>query len=260
MLTTFNSRLLTLGVLLSSFLTTATPLVERDGAGSVVTAPKALRWYSSSLTNGTSGRNPPNSYICYSGPAANFPSINTWVNFNTMWSTASVYALKPVNDTDSERSYIHSAILSVSKQAKVDARIILATILLESTGNVRVPCTKSFGGVYNCGIMQSYDATNKTYDPKHSQQSILGMVVDGVQGTAAGPGQVQYFNDANDTAKETGGNAYKVFRSYNSGSVNKYNLSDGLGASDSYVSNMANYLQGWNGTSLFCSASCDSTK
>lgn len=73
------------------------------------------------------------------------------------------------------------------------------------------------------------------------------MIVDGTQGTEYGPGLVQLFNDANDTNKETNGNVYAVFRAYNSGSVNAGDLSDGEGADAAYVSDMANYLEGWNG-------------
>lgn len=97
--------------------------------------------------------------------------------------------------------------------------------------------------------MQSYNPTDQNYDASNMQKSITQMVQDGVQGTAAGPGLVQYFNDATDTAQETHGNAYAVFRSYNSGKVDATNLSDGEGATNAYVSHMANYLQGWDGTS-----------
>lgn len=236
----------------------ASPLVDHaersviTGAGATVTSSNGLSWYSSSLTNGTSGVKPINSYTCYAGPASQFPPMSAWVNFNTMWRNAVTYAMNAssINDTKQEIADIRTAILAVSQQAKVDARVILATVLLESTGNVRVPCTVSYGGVYNCGLMQSYDAKKQVYNASAPQQSITLMIRNGVQGTAAGPGQVQYFNDASDTAEETHGNAYAVFRSYNSGSVNATNLSDGLGASNAYVSNMANYLRGWNGMLL----------
>ena len=37
---------------------------------------------------------------------------------------------------------------------------------------------------------------------------------------------------------------YQALRRYNSGSVNENNLSDGMGATGSYVSDIANRLQG----------------
>ena len=69
------------------------------------------------------------------------------------------------------------------------------------------------------------------------------MVVDGTQGTPAGPGLVQLFN----AGRRTGGNLWNVLRGYNSGSINFDNLSDPVGATASYVSDVANRMLGWNG-------------
>lgn len=89
------------------------------------------------------------------------------------------------------------------------------------------------------------------------QSSITRMVIDGTQGTAYGPGLVQLFNDAADTSTKTSGNVYAVMRAYNSGKINASQLSDGQGATPAYVSNIANFLQGWNGKSLPpCSPAC----
>lgn len=70
------------------------------------------------------------------------------------------------------------------------------------------------------------------------------MIVDGTQGTAAGPGLVQLFNQQGQPTK---GNLWNVLRAYNSGCVNYGNLSDGTSATASYVSDVANRLLGWNG-------------
>jgi hypothetical protein len=94
--------------------------------------------------------------------------------------------------------------------------------------------------------MQSYDSQN-SYDPNNMQDSITAMVRDGTQGTAAGPGLVQFFNDAGDTGTTTGGNVYAVARAYNSGQIDANNLSDPMGATASYVSDIANRLLGWDG-------------
>ena len=95
--------------------------------------------------------------------------------------------------------------------------------------------------------MQSYNPTDRAYVPSKMQASITQMIVDGTQGTAAGPGLVQAFNDARDTACSTKGNPYAVARCYNSGSVNAANLSNAKIGSAAYTSNIANYLLGWNG-------------
>jgi len=93
--------------------------------------------------------------------------------------------------------------------------------------------------------MQAYNSS--AYDSTQLQTSITRMIIDGTQGTAYGPGLVQLFNDAADTATKTSGNVYAVLRAYNSGKINAAELSDGQGATPAYVSNIANYLQGWNG-------------
>ena len=92
--------------------------------------------------------------------------------------------------------------------------------------------------------MQSYNATDTSFDPNNALASIKQMIVDGTQGTLpTGSGLVQLFND-HDT---TGGNIYNVMRAYNSGSncMNLGNLSNPVDSTASYVSDIANLLQGW---------------
>ena len=62
------------------------------------------------------------------------------------------------------------------------------------------------------------------------------MIKDGTEGTATGPGLMQLFNQYN--------NWYEAARAYNSGSVDLTHLSNGLGATDSYVSDVTNRLLG----------------
>jgi len=216
-------------------------LVTRDGTGSVVTSATALTWYSSSLTAGTSGLSTPSDYTCYSGAASNFPAFSSWVNFGTMWNNSLQYTLNLEPNTKAQNTDIYNAIVATSKAAKVDARVILATILLESSGNLSVPCTVSpNGGIPNCGIMQSFNGSS--FAAATPVKSINQMVTDGAQGTAYGPGLVQLFNDASDSPGLSKGNPYVVFREYNSGNANLADLSNAYGANPAYVSNMANYL------------------
>lgn len=51
-----------------------------------------------------------------------------------------------VGDSGPEQGAIWNAIVTVSQESFVDARLILAVIMQESTGNVRAPCTAG----YNC--------------------------------------------------------------------------------------------------------------
>ena len=106
-----------------------------------VTSSNGLKWYNSNLASGNSGRSDPTSgYVCFKGPASNFPAMSTWMNFNSMWNFQVGNALKPIGDNSSEIQAIYDGILSVSKISKVDPRVILSVIILESTGNVRVKC------------------------------------------------------------------------------------------------------------------------
>ena len=110
----------------------------------------------------------------------------------------------------------------------------------QSTGNVYVGCTNN--EVENCGLMQAY-AGSVSFDPSNAQSSITQMVVDGTQGTSQGPGLVQWLNDRDYVGYNTGGNPYESARGYNSGSIDFNDLSDGLGATPAYVSDIANRLQ-----------------
>ena len=98
--------------------------------------------------------------------------------------------------------------------------------------------------------MQAY-AGSVSYDPNNMAASILQMVRDGTEGTTQGPGYVQWIsqNDQTEYAGDTEGNPYQAARGYNSGQINFADLSDPKGATGSYVSDLANRLQGWNGAS-----------
>jgi hypothetical protein len=58
-------------------------------------------------------------------------------------------------------------------------------------------------------------------------------------GTQHFKGNLEQCGDADDAST-----IYRALRLYNSGSIDEDNLSDGEGATDSYVSDIANRLQG----------------
>ncbi len=68
------------------------------------------------------------------------------------------------------------------------------------------------------------------------QDQITSMVT---AGTNHFKGNLEQFGNA-----DNADTIYKALRAYNSGSVNPNNLSDGLGATNSYVSDIANRLLG----------------
>ena len=67
------------------------------------------------------------------------------------------------------------------------------------------------------------------------------MVRDGTEGTSSGDGLKQLYARYH--------NYYEAFRGYNSGSVNKNDLNDPVGATGTYVQSVANRLMGhkWAG-------------
>ena len=150
-----------------------------------------------------------------------------------MWPVAA--AIMATHDTPQQIDYIHSAILTVAAQSSIDPRAILSVIMQESHGNVHVPTTVSPppSNIRNPGIMQTHNGVE--FDPNDPQGSILQMVKDGVLGTSTGAGLTGCLQQT--------GNIYAAFRMYNSGSVNKDNLSSGVGT-PSYVSDIANRLMG----------------
>jgi hypothetical protein len=169
----------------------------------------------------------------YSGPASSFPNPEHWQKFSLMWARdAKVMA---INNSAAQIEDIREAIQTVAAQSGIDRRVILSTIMQESQGNVHVRTTVSPDGrVRNPGIMQTHNGVE--FNPHNEKGSILQMVRDGVQGTKFGDGLEQLVKRY--------GNIYSALRGYNSGSVDEKNLSNGLGATANYVSDIANRLMG----------------
>ncbi|KKK12676.1 putative exo-beta-1,3-glucanase [Aspergillus rambellii] len=208
-----------------------------DGNSAVVTG-NGLNWYSSSLTDGATAYEDPEYYYCFGGPAANFPPLANWMGFTAMFDLNQETSMAQV-ESGPIQGDIWNAIVEVSAAAKVDARLVLAVVMQESSGNVYVGCTNN--GVQNCGLMQAYIGS-VSFDANDPQGSITQMIIDGTQGTSQGGGLVQWFNNDN-VGADTAGNPYNVLRGYNSGSINFNDLDDPQDATGSYVSDIANRLQ-----------------
>jgi LysM repeat protein len=178
---------------------------------------------------------PTGGVVHYSGPASAFPPLEKWVRFSALWNqnapTMKQSNLWPGN-TEEQDQIIHEAIIQVASESGIDQCLILAVVMQESQGHVHIPTTNN--GVRNPGLMQSHNGVE--YSDSDPRGSIFQMVRDGTEGTADGDGLVQLVRRY--------GNVYEALRAYNSGSVNKTDLSDGLGATASYVSDCANRLLG----------------
>ncbi|KAJ5949650.1 hypothetical protein N7454_001234 [Penicillium verhagenii] len=190
-----------------------------------------------------------------------WPTISEWISsFDEMFEaneavmSASCAQFDVADNSDAENADIKTAIQAVATSSGVDARFILAIVMQESNGCVRVQTTDN--GVVNPGLMQSHDGSgscNKdgTVQNPCPYSEIHQMIVDGVEGTTEGDGLEQLL------AAEGGSTAedyYKVARCYNSGSVaSDGNLGQGV-ATHCYASDVANRLLGWSSGTSSCVA------
>lgn len=167
----------------------------------------------------------------YSGPASNFPLQSSWLTFDDLWNRNKAVCEK---NPDGEASIIHDDILKVATESGVDARIILAVILQESTCLLALAQTQ--GPIANSGLMQAHNGVSYT-----GRGSILQMIQDGTNGTYNRP-------NGGDGLKQVI-NKYQVYgglRAYNSGDrgLNISDLSSASTGKPSYVSDIANRLTG----------------
>lgn len=196
-------------------------------------------------------------YFFYGGNGtvdAGWPKKKNWVSFEDMWDinksiledSCLIYD-QPLN-TESELLSIRGLIDKVAEETKLDHRFILAIILQESGGCVRVPTSNA--DVRNPGLMQSHNGDGTCNDEGKvskpcKESEIEEMIRDGVQGTEDGDGLVQCVNDSNPDHIDDVSAFYKAARRYNSGSIaDSGDLEDGV-ATHCYASDVANRLVGW---------------
>lgn len=189
-----------------------------------------------------SGPPPPASggIVHYSGPSSNFPGPDKWVSWETM-SAHNAQVMNTTGNSAQETQWVLDTVVSVSGEVGLDRRCILAVIMQESHGKVRVNSTTSPGaGVNNTGIMQAHNGAS--FNEADPQGSILRMVRDGaggVPGPTGGDGYKQLLDRYNN-------DFFVAARGYNSGDlgINFQDLSSGGGATNSYCSDLANRLCG----------------
>jgi hypothetical protein len=200
-------------------------------------------------------RDYPDQYTLYLGDGSTndgWPSTDKWIPFDDLFNrnrplmTESCSQFTVANDLQEEISSVYTAVQQISAQTGVDQRFILAIIMQESGGCVRVPTTN--WGVRNPGIMQSHNGQGTCNENSVStpctQEQVTQMVSDGAAGTASGDGLIQIINRLGGTSGPAQG-FYKTARTYNSGSIAASgNLQDGI-ATHCYASDIANRLLGW---------------
>ncbi|KAF4635405.1 hypothetical protein G7Y89_g2693 [Cudoniella acicularis] len=243
----------------SSVAPAPAPASSAPGAASSVApapAPASSAPATSSATPAGPGRGPTRSG---DGSGSGWPSVSDWIPFEQMWSLnlnlINTQCTGGIQNSAEETQAIHDGIESAAKQFKVDDRYILATIMQESKGCVRVPSTSL--GVSNPGLLQDHDGDNNCSGAPVggcSTSTINGMIVDGVNGTLqkgadGGNGLSQLITKAatlGGTSESQ--NVYIAARLYNSGD-NSYKTGDDLSnppdATASYCEDIANRMIGY---------------
>ncbi|KAF7719105.1 LysM domain-containing protein [Penicillium ucsense] len=193
-----------------------------------------------------------------------WPAMSSWVssfddlfeaNKAIMGSSCSQWGV--ADTTESEMADMKSAINKIAGESGVDARFILAIIMQESNGCVRVHTTNN--GVVNPGLMQSHNGKGSCNTGINAPENVQNpcpaseieqMIRDGTMGTADGDGLQQLLAQNGGAQDVTA--YYKAARCYNSGSIAANgNLGAGI-ATHCYASDIANRLLGWAAGTSSC--------
>jgi hypothetical protein len=184
--------------------------------------------------------------------ADGWPSQENWKSFKQSFSANQEVMRSSCSangwgedNSEQEISDIRDAIRAAADETGVDDRFILAILMQESNGCVRVKTTDN--GVQNPGLMQSHngEATCEGVNPcpKHV---IKEMIHQGTAGTSTGEGLKQVLDT---TSGVVGGMNERAFyaaaRKYNSGSVDYTNLNYAFISTACYATDVANRVTGW---------------
>lgn len=199
-------------------------------------------------------------YVFYRGSGANWPSQKSWGSFDSLWNVNVPLMQKScgwngwgADNSGAEINDIKNAIHQVSGSTGVDKRFILAVMMQESKGCVRVPTTNN--GVRNPGLMQSHNGSGSCAGVNPCPSGTIGqMIRDGVAGTYSGDGLKQTLGKAKGAVGDNARAYYAAARMYNSGSVDYNNLDNGLGSTPCYATDVANRLTGWTLAASQCRA------
>lgn len=224
-------------------------------------APVASNLYSVSAdaesTHSLSGRSTSSYAGIFAGDglvSQGWPSTQKWIaDFEDMWESNQEVMKSSCtpqgwgeDNSEAEIKDIKTAIGEVSKESGLDARYILAIVMQESNGCVRVKTTDN--GVINPGLMQSHNGKSSCNDASGTNpispcpyEQIHGMISDGTTGPGGLHACFEEYKAGDDSTTY-----YKAARCYNSGKVAASgNLGDGITSTACYVTDVVNRLVGW---------------
>lgn len=191
---------------------------------------------------------------------AGWPDMSVWGSFDELWN-ANLPLMQQscgwngwgADNSADEINNIRDDISDASSSQGVDNRFVLAIMMQESKGCVRVPTTAN--GVTNPGLMQSHNGSGSCAGVNPcSRDQIYQMINDGVAGTASGDGLRQTLATASGHYGGVQSAAYyAAARLYNSGSVDYTNLGNGFSSVACYADDVANRLTGWTLAGSVCS-------
>ncbi|KAL1625209.1 hypothetical protein SLS56_007404 [Neofusicoccum ribis] len=202
------------------------------------------------------------SYTMYWGDGstgAGWPSEDSWVSFEDMFNNNKQIMFSScgwngwgADDSGPEVGAIYDAVQQIATETKVDHRFILAVIIQESKGCVRVPTTGNVdANIWNPGLMQCHSGdgtcnSNGVVQDPCPTDTIFQMVREGTAGTNSGDGLAQVLNQAQNTFQVSNARAfYSAAKYYNGGSIPASgNLEEGC-CTLCYASDVANRLTGW---------------
>lgn len=191
---------------------------------------------------------PLHTYQCFERNIANYPPPTHWLSFADMWNINREQILSSNGGNTYLQHYIHQAILKVSKESNLDARLILALIMGESQGKASSPCVGSH--VPRCGILHAVKGSS--LDESQSSDSVERMIKEGIIGSPErGLGYAQLVQGKPRVANVTPGCPFMAAGAYHSGSlrqdVDEVEV-DGHDLEDArFVNDFVNRLLGWSG-------------
>ncbi|EME87912.1 uncharacterized protein MYCFIDRAFT_209650 [Pseudocercospora fijiensis CIRAD86] len=200
------------------------------------------------LADSRRGPEPVYTYRCFKENIESYPPPKLWLSFSELWNINRERILTSNGGNTYLQHHIQQAILKVSTESNIDARLILGLVMGESRGKASSPCVG--GNVSRCGMLHALNGSS--LDESESSHSVERMVREGISGSPEhGLGYAQLVQGKPPVANVTPGCPFSAARAYHSGAVREDANElerDGHDVEDAgFVNDFANRLLGWDG-------------